>query len=293
MDRTPGIDVSRWQGEIDWTQVAGAGYRFAVVRATIGNYYTDPRFVTNWDGARDAGLLVSAYHVVRPDRPADSQIERLLEVLGDRQADLPLVLDVELGGGRSADEVAGCVRACLVHVEQETGRRAIIYTGKWFWDYSISASPDWGKYDLWVAHYGVLAPSLPVGWSEWMFWQYSEKGQVPGIGPATDLDWFAGSYDDLLAYAGQRPEPEPEPEPDPAPEPEPEPEPAGGRRARVLVRKLNVRAGPGINYADIGDLRQGDVVDVLSFDGKDVWVEIEPGKWAAMVYRGRRYLELE
>jgi hypothetical protein len=98
MTTTPGIDVSRWQGDIQWEKVASAGYRFAVIRATVGETYTDPRFDANWAGARDAGLLVSAYHVLKPEHPADSQVARLFETLGDRRADLPLVLDIELHG---------------------------------------------------------------------------------------------------------------------------------------------------------------------------------------------------
>ena len=202
MSRTPGIDVSRWQGEINWEMVAAAGYRFAVIRATVGDYYTDPQFCVNWSGARDAGLLVSAYHVVRPDASADSQIDRFFDALGDRKADLPVVLDIEVSGGVSPADITACIRHCLQKVEQMHGRKPIIYTAKWFWNYHVLPSSGWSEYDLWVANYGVSAPSLPAAWSGWKFWQYSEKGDVPGIGTgSTDLDWFAGSYEDLLEYA--------------------------------------------------------------------------------------------
>ena len=74
---TPGIDVSRYEGEIDWKQVAAAGYRFAVIRATVGNYYTDPRLYSNWAAAKEVGLLVSAYHVLVATNYADKQIDWL------------------------------------------------------------------------------------------------------------------------------------------------------------------------------------------------------------------------
>ncbi|RLC78560.1 MAG: glycoside hydrolase [Chloroflexi bacterium] len=279
MSTTPGIDVSRWQGDINWEMVAAAGYRFAIVRATIGNYYTDPRFYGNWSGAGDAGLLVSAYHVVTPEHPADSQVDRFLDVLGDRKADLPLVLDVELSRGISPAGITACVRDCVQKVEQQDGRKPIIYTAGWFWNHKVLESPEWAECDLWVAHYGVSTPTLPTGWSEWKFWQHSEKGQVPGIAAATDLNQFNGSYDDLLACANA--------------EPEPEPQPSAGLRARVTASRLNVRSGPGVNYSDVGDLHAGDVVNVVSLDGKDVWVEFEPGKWVALVFHGTRYMELE
>jgi lysozyme len=212
MSRTPGIDVSHYQGEINWHRVAAAGYRFAVIRATIGDYYTDPRFYVNWRDAKAAGLLVSAYHAVRPGRPVDSQIDRFFDALGYRKADLPLVLDIEKDDGCSPAEITACVRDCLRRVEQRDDRKPIIYTAAWFWNPNVLPSPEWSEYDLWVAHYGAPAPMLPAGWDEWKFWQHSETGDVPGIGTgATDLDWFAGSYEDLLEYAGKRIRPQPQP----------------------------------------------------------------------------------
>jgi GH25 family lysozyme M1 (1,4-beta-N-acetylmuramidase) len=75
VSRVPGIDVSRWQRRIDWSVVADAGYRFAFIRATIGDEYTDPRFYLNWDGARETEMLLAPYHVLRPDVPPDDQID--------------------------------------------------------------------------------------------------------------------------------------------------------------------------------------------------------------------------
>ena len=279
MARTPGIDVSRWQGEINWGMVAAAGYRFAVIRATAGNYYTDYHFFVNWDGAREAGLLVSAYHVVAPERPADSQIERFFDTLDGRSSDLPLVLDVELSREVDPENIAACVQACADLTEQEDGRKPVIYTARWFWDHNVPDRPDWAEYDLWVANYGVDTPSLPRGWEEWVFWQYSDHGQVPGIDAATDLNWFNGSYEDLLDYAGG--------------EPVPDEMPLAGLKARVTVDTLDLRSGPGMNYGDVGDLHEGDLVNVVSLSGQDIWIQVEPGKWAPFRWRGERYMELE
>jgi hypothetical protein len=102
---------------------------------------------------------------------------------------------------------------------------------------------------------------------------------VPGIGAATDLNWFNGSYDDLLAYAQTSPE-------------ETE-QPVAGLQARVGVDKLGVRSGPGLNYEPVEGLRGGDVVPVVSLAGDDVWVEIAPGKWAPFRSRGQQYMEIE
>ena len=279
MNRTPGIDVSRWQGEIDWSRVAVAGYRFAIIRATVGNYYTDPRFYVNWEDARDVGLLISAYHVVAPERPADSQIEHLFEVLDDRSPDFPLVLDIELSREVGREGITACAAECADLVEREEGRKPIIYTARWFWDNNVLDTPDWSSYDLWVAHYGVDNPTLPVVWDQWTLWQYSDHGQVPGIDAATDLNWFNGSYDDLLAYVSV--------------EPVQDEVPLAGLQARVTTEQLYVRSGPSMNYGDVGDLHEGDVVNVVSLAGEDVWIQIEPGKWAPFRFRGKRLMELE
>lgn len=199
--KIPGIDVSRWQGEINWKSVATAGDRFAVIRASVGDQYTDPRFLINWNGAKDAGLLVSAYHVLKPTLSAESQMNHLRNTLGDRKSDLPLVLDIELHDGLAPADVTACIRECLKMVRRIDERKPIIYTAKWFWNNYVLPSSEWSQYDLWVANYDVSAPALPVGWNEWKFWQYSQEGKVPGIGAKTDLNWFAGTYDELLQYA--------------------------------------------------------------------------------------------
>jgi len=254
MTKVPGIDVSRWQRDIDWSLVASAGFRFAAIRATIGNYYTDPRFYLNWDGAREAGLLISAYHVVT-------------------------VLDVELSRDVHREDITVCVGACAELVEQETQRKPTIYTARWFWDRHVEDGPEWTAYDLWVAHYGVAKPTLPGSWEKWAFWQHSDRGKVPGIAAYTDLDWFNGSFDDLLQYAEREPA---------------EPEvPLEGLSARVAVETLSLRSGPGMNYGEVGVLEKGDRVNIVSLSGEDIWIQVEPGKWAPYRALGNRYMELE
>ncbi|MGC9520439.1 MAG: GH25 family lysozyme [Anaerolineae bacterium] len=278
MERVPGIDVSRWQGEIDWQKVVEAEYRFAVIRASIGDYYADPRFDENWEGARAAGLLLSAYHVLAPNASADAQAKHFFKILGEREPDLPLVLDVERNDGAVPGRITTSVRDALRLVEEHSGRRPIIYTARWFWNRFVLSSERWQDYDLWVASY-TSAPILPRGWEAWRFWQFSESGNVPGVGShSTDLNWYNGSYDSLLRYARNE---------------EAEPEVTGKRwRFRVTIPKLNVRSGPGTDYKDLGDLHDGDVIEALRLTGDDVWVEFEPGKWAALSLEGERYMAM-
>ena len=119
-----------------------------------------------------------------------------------------------------------------------------------------------------LAQVGYTTLRIAKDWTSWRFWQHSNSGDVSGSGSkSTDLNWFAGTYEDLLAYAGK--------------EQQPPPEPIAPWRLRVVIPKLNVRSGPGRTYKDLGDLHAGDMIEVLALAGKDVWVEFEPGKWAA------------
>jgi len=179
MPTTPGIDVSYWQTSIDWTQVAAAGYRFAAVRATMGDTYLDPRFIPNWEAAKRAGLLVTAYHVVRPKHSAPTQTEALFKALAGRIPDLPLAIDVEVTDDMPKDVVTRITREVCEMTASRAGRKPIIYTARWFWNRSIDAAPDWSGYDLWVANYGTLNPVLPRDWTTWKFWQYTDQGSVP------------------------------------------------------------------------------------------------------------------
>ncbi len=278
MERVPGIDVSRWQGAIDWQKVVDAEYRFALIRATIGDTYTDPRFGENWGGARAAGLLLSAYHVLTPNVAADIQVKHFLKILDDREPDLPLVLDVERDDGVESAEITRSVWDCLREIEEQSGRRPVVYTARWFWNRFVLSSSEWQDYDLWVASY-TSAPILPKDWKVWRFWQFSESGRVPGVASrSTDLNWYDGSYDDLLQYArGEGTEAE-----------------ATGKRwrFRVVIPKLNVRSGPGRDFKDLGDLHDGDIIEALRLSGDDVWVEFEPGRWAAFSLKGERYMAM-
>lgn len=208
MDRAKGIDVSRYQGAIDWAQVAQAGYSFAALRATVGDYYTDPRFTENWQGAQHNGILTTAYHVVKPGLAADAQMMRLLDALDDRRPDLPLALDVELKDGCPEQQVLDVTRACLEILNAE-GYPCLVYTGAWFWN-TLPVAGEWDEdADLWVAAYTaesyLLSKAWPRGWQpgHWRFWQHSNKGRVPGITGDVDLNAFNGTMDDLLRYAGK------------------------------------------------------------------------------------------
>jgi lysozyme len=202
----PGIDVSHWQGTIDWNAVAADGVEFAFIKATEGGDYTDPRFAANWAGAQRAGVVRGAYHFFRPQTDALAQAAHFLRTVQLSPGDLPPVLDVEVTDGRSAAQIAAGVRAWLQEVERATGRRPILYTRASFWTGQMGGG--FGEYPLWVAHYGVSQPNIPAEWSGWTFWQHSDAGRVDGISGDVDLDWFNGGRAELDAFVstGQLPE---------------------------------------------------------------------------------------
>jgi GH25 family lysozyme M1 (1,4-beta-N-acetylmuramidase) len=275
MTVVPGIDVSRYQGVVHWRAVADAGFKFAVVRATLWNVKLDETFETNWNGARANGLLVSAYNVIKPDVPAAAQIDFFAQALVGHKWDLPPALDIERDDQQTPQQITQCVRESLRLSELRFGRKPIVYTARWFWNRFVLPSSEWAQYDLWVASYGTAQVVLPDAWSTWKIWQYSGNGHAPGIAGEVDLNWFNGSYDDLLKYCQAE-----------------APQPTDGQRARVKST-LNIRNGAGINYQDIGDLPAGAEVMLRAVDGTDVWVQIDANQWVALAYKGERNARTE
>ncbi|HYG61751.1 MAG TPA: glycoside hydrolase family 25 protein [Thermoanaerobaculia bacterium] len=194
-----GIDVSKYQGTIDWSQVATAGLSFVFMKASEGITSVDPELSANWSGARTAGLLRGAYHFYRPGDDPTQQAEHFLATVQLGPGDLPPVLDVETADGVSADDIVQGVATWLDVVQKATGRTPIIYTSHGFWD--SLGSTHLGGYPLWIAEYGVSSPVVPAGWTRWTFWQYSDSGTVAGIQGAVDLDVFQGSLEELRALA--------------------------------------------------------------------------------------------
>lgn len=201
-DTVPGIDVSKWQGTINWTKVAGAGVKFAIIRVSDGKNTIDAKFESNWAGAKAQGIVVGAYQFFRPSQDPIVQADILLDKMGTLQpGDLPPVIDVEDNGGMSSSAVAAAVKKWIDHVEAATGVKPIVYTGRYFWqDYVKSTA--WSDYNLWIAHYTNGCPNIPSQWSNWAMHQYSESGSVPGISGGVDMNRFNGTYDDLLALTG-------------------------------------------------------------------------------------------
>ena len=197
-----GIDVSHWQGTIDWTKVSGTGMRFAMIKATDGTAVVDPNYATNHAQAKAAGLRTTAYHFARPDTTvgdAVAEADHLVAVAGLGDGDMIPALDLETTGGLGATELQSWVASWLSEVTARLGVHPMIYTSPNFWRTSMDDTrsfADAGYTTLWIAHWGVTSPTIPAqnwGGHGWTFWQYSDCGSVPGVSGCVDLDRFNGT----------------------------------------------------------------------------------------------------
>ena len=208
-----GIDVSHWQGAIDWAKVAGAGKRFAIIKATDSDDFFDDRYVYNHTNAKAKGLWTGAYHFARPDSTAGDAVgeaDWFASHIGLSAGDLIPALDLEQSGGLGVTALQNWVKAFLDRVTSRTGVKPMIYTSPAFWKKYMGDSralADAGYKTLWIAHWGVSAPAVPAenwGGHGWTFWQYTSDGTVPGISGRVDLDRYNGTDFTRVAYSNFR-----------------------------------------------------------------------------------------
>jgi lysozyme len=197
-----GVDVSVYQGTVDWTSVKAAGIDFAIARISDGSAL-DTQFATNWSGMKNAGIVRGAYQYFEPGQDPTTQaniVVSAVAMLGS--GDLPVTADMETAGGQSAATIVANLQTWMNAVKAGTGKQPMVYTASGYWNGSVGGSSAFGSDPLWVANWGVSCPGLPTGWSNWDFWQYSDTGTVNGISGNVDLDEFNGSLAQLQSFAG-------------------------------------------------------------------------------------------
>lgn len=185
-----GVDVSAWQGTIDWAKVRASGVEVAMIRASEGSDYVDPAFERNWAGAKASGIAVGCYHYLTAQTVAEAiaQADFFASVVSGKTPDCLLALDYG-GGARLTDEqLTACASAFLARVEEKTGYHAMLYTDAW------AAKARYGSalaaYPIWVANYGVTLPEANGKWTSWVGFQYSDRGRISGVSGNIDLDHF-------------------------------------------------------------------------------------------------------
>ncbi len=220
-----GIDVSHHQGSIDWSKVAQAGIKFAIIKATEGDgagladpvaeHALDSRFFTNIGSATSAGLHVGAYHFARPDlnNSAEDEAAWFVSQAGDYIGDgfLPPVLDVEHPATTvSTAPLSAWVDTWLDEVQRLAGVRPVLYASS---SHLPHINQDPAETELWIAHWRYNLEDTPDirDWDRWELWQYSgdaptdlpgeQASIIPGVDrQAVDANVFNGSYADFLAW---------------------------------------------------------------------------------------------
>ena len=202
-NRLEGIDISHWQGPIDWAKVRAAGKKFAYIKASEHTSFVDDKYATNRSRAKAAGLKVGAYHFARPDigtADAYAEADHFIRTADWTSGELRPVLDLEDTGGLSSSALQTWVKAFVQRIHDRTGVRAVIYVSPAFWSGKMGNSNWFAKngYDvLWIAHWTTAkSPSVPAenwGGESWTFWQYTSDGSVPGISGRVDLDRYNGT----------------------------------------------------------------------------------------------------
>lgn len=175
-----GVDVSHYQGEIDWQQIREQGVDFAFIKATEGSSYVDERYEENRKNAREAGLYIGAYHFFSFDSPAASQAEHFIATAGEMSGALPPVVDIEYYGDKRENppekaQVVSGLQELLDALETEYGVKPVIYTT--YTVYNEYIRNGFQEYPFWIRN--VYYPPADIG-REWTFWQYSDTGELKG-----------------------------------------------------------------------------------------------------------------
>lgn len=212
-----GVDVADYQhsngAAIDWSQVAAAGYKFAFVKATEGDYYANPYYASDLAQAKAAGLYVTGYHFAIPNvSDGASQADYALANGGyapDGRT-LPLALDIEYNPygaecyGLTPAQMVSWISVFTAEVQRVTSQQPVIYTTADWWDTCTGDSTAFGPDPLWVAGYVSGGPPIPAGWGKWTFWQYTSRGSVPGITGRVDVSYFLQAAVRLLDPGNQQ-----------------------------------------------------------------------------------------
>ena len=269
------IDVSTWNGNIDWDKVYKSGVRYAMIRSSFGienPNQVDNKFVRNITNAQRAGVKCGIYHYsyAKSAAEAKKEAEFCLKTIKGYKIDLPVAFDIEDSSQTNLgkDALTSIVIAFCDRIKS-AGYTPMLYCNPSWLNSYLHKDKLIGKYDLWLAHWGVSSPSYDCA-----IWQYSENGSVPGVSGSVDMNWIFKDYTSTKPATAK-----------------PVTKPSSVKKTDYSVKVtaqagLNVRKGAGTNYSIITALKCGTVVTVSKVSGNWGYVG-KYGGWICLDYTAK------
>lgn len=185
---TYGIDVSRYQGKIDWSLISkyeGHKIEFVYIKATEGATLIDNCYKTNMEGAKKNHFLVGSYHFFRAKTPAKLQYNNFVSQVNLEDQDLIPIVDVEEMNGCKSKAFQENFKLFLKLVENQFGKKPMIYTSNSFYNKHLSLR--YKGYRFFIGRYSLFKPFMADG-HDWTIWQFTETGKMAGIEKHIDVD---------------------------------------------------------------------------------------------------------
>ncbi|MED1205317.1 GH25 family lysozyme [Heyndrickxia acidicola] len=199
-----GVDVSSYQGKVDWSQFEKQGVRFAFIKATEGSSFVDKYFKTNWQNAEKTNIRVGAYHFFSYDSAGKTQAENYIRTVPANQKGLPPVIDLEFYGNKeknppNPDKVIKELQTMVKMLNQHYHKRVIIYATQK--SYNMYLKGNLAHCDVWISN--VYTKPLLLDNRGWAFWQYTNRGRLTGHSGkknSLDLNVFRGTEKEFNQY---------------------------------------------------------------------------------------------
>lgn len=199
-----GVDVSSYQGEIEWGQFQKQGVKFAFIKATEGSTFVDKYFGENWKGAENTNLRIGAYHFFSYDSEGKTQAQNFIKTVPINKQALPPVIDVEFYGDKGKNppnrsQVEKELHTMVKMLEEHYGKQVILYTTKKAYDLYIKNSFE--QCDIWIRDV-FTKPSLSDK-RTWTFWQYTDRERLDGYSGEEkfiDVNVFNGNEREFEEY---------------------------------------------------------------------------------------------
>jgi len=199
-----GVDLSAYQGDIDWELLADQNIDFAFIKATEGNDYVDTKFKTNWEESQKTALKVGAYHFLNYDTTGKAQAKNFIDNVPISDQNLPPVVDLELYGiyednALPKEQVKVILDEFLKELENHYGVKPIIYTTQRIFKMYIGT--DYKDYQIWIVDLDNAWPETLQNGETFTFWQYSHRGMMDGYdGDETfiDMNLYNGTYAEFI-----------------------------------------------------------------------------------------------